>query len=525
MIAAIFLSWVLPFDLLPDPAKNAPPLKPPPASYRAGFDSVSERTLRAWLGFLASDELEGREAGTRGYDTAARYVASVLYDLSVLPLGAEGTYFQDFDLVRRERDVEKAEMALRAAGKDGSVLRLEGQVAVKVEGDPANEGDILWTLPWVFAGHGESAAEDAPDDFRGIDVKDRVVLVLPPTGKTSREDRGALLAGARRIAVVSDERVKSKIGLSFPEQPGDALRKGQPGGARPNPEDPAARTVFISRETADKLLAGRGTSVEKLLEGPGRPRPFALDGLEVRLELKVKETRRPTRNVVGLLEGSDPVLKQEIVAIGAHLDHVGSRDGKVYYGADDDGSGVCAVLGAARAFAANGLRPRRSILFLFFAAEEKGLLGSRYFAEHPPVPLDRIVCELQLDMVGRNEEVRSSDPKLVEKPDDNLDSLHVVGSKRHSVELDPWLNSVNELVGMRFEYDEERVYERSDQYNFGSRGIPVAFLFAGFHPDYHQPTDSAEKINFAKLASVTRLVFSLAFEVADRARRLPVNRF
>ncbi|MBI4602800.1 MAG: M28 family peptidase, partial [Planctomycetes bacterium] len=149
----------------------------------------------------------------------------------------------------------------------------------------------------------------------------------------------------------------------------------------------------------------------------------------------------------------------------------------------------------------------------------------RYVVEHPPVDLDRIALEVQLDMVGRDEEVRSSDPKAAERAADNVNTLHVVGSKRRSLELDPWIQAVNEHVGLGFEYDEERVYARSDQYWFAERGVPVVFFFAGFHPDYHQPTDTPEKINFAKLTRVTRLVFALAFEVADRERRLGVNRF
>jgi hypothetical protein len=142
------------------------------------------------------------------------------------------------------------------------------------------------------------------------------------------------------------------------------------------------------------------------------------------------------------------------------------------------------------------------------------------------VPLASIALEIQMDMVGRDEEVLSDDPAKAEKAEDNRESIHVVGAARHSLELDPWVHEVNALpgAGLRFEYDEERVYARSDQYNFGKHGVPVVFFFAGFHRDYHQPGDTPDKINYEKVAKVTRVVYSLAYEVADRPRRLTINR-
>jgi len=488
---------------------GAPALRPVPQAYREGFASISERDLRAWVQFLASRELEGRESGTRGYDVAAAFVASVLEASGVTALGENGSYFQTFDLVQRSWDLEGASLTCRSASGETSSIPLGGQVAASAT------GDIDWSAPWVFAGRGEGAEADAQDDFQGLPLAERVVLLLPRPGN-NHELLGARLRGAKRVVVISDERVKARTGLSFPEVSPRMLEELLEKSGK-------LEVLYITREVADRIFKLKGTSLEQLSAG-GRPARFPLDGLEIRVTLRAREAHRSTRNVVGYLEGSDPVLRREVVAIGAHLDHVGTRDGRVFFGADDDASGASAVLGTAKAFAANGSRPRRSLLFLFFAAEEKGLLGSRYFVENPPVRLEQMVLELQLDMVGRNEELSSPDPLKAERAQDNVNSLHVVGSKVHSLELDPWVNVVNEMVGLAFEYDEERVYARSDQYNFGVRGVPVVFFFAGFHPDYHQPTDTADKINYAKLFKVTRLVFSLAFEVADRERRLARNR-
>jgi hypothetical protein len=501
---SITLSFIL---AVPHPA-------PVPAAYQAGFASVAERDLRAWLEFLASPELEGREAGTRGFDVAARYVASVLDGLGVPSFG--GSYFRPFDLVRRKRDLSRAEITVEAPPRGvgppaapSLAIPLAGQVSL----DAAR--DIDWSDPWVFVGYGEGPESDAPDDLAGLDLEGKVALVLPPAGKKSREAAGAAAAGARRIIVISDERARRGSGLESPELPRHLLDRWLEPEARPD-------VVYIARTAANRILEAFGTSVEKLLGGPGRPRPFPLDGSGIRIKVPWTEIVRPTRNVAGWLDGADPDLRREVVVLGAHLDHIGTRGAEVFRGADDDASGVSAILAAAKAFVVNPTRPRRSILFAFYAAEETGLHGSRHFVDHPPVPLDRMVLAIQLDMVGRNEESPPGAP--AEKAEDNVRSIHVVGSRRHSRELDPWVQRLNDLVGFSLEYDEERVFERSDHYQFALRGIPVVLFSSGFHPDYHKSTDTPEKINYAKVASVARLVFALAYEVADREKRLTVNR-
>jgi hypothetical protein len=501
------------FLLLSLLAAPTPP-GPVPAAYDTGFGSVTERDLKAWLEFLASPELEGREAGTRGYDVAARYVATVLEGLGVPPLG--GSYFQPFDLVRRKRDLDRTEITVEMPARGGGPATTF-KIPLKEQLSLRSSREIDWSDPWVFVGHGEGPESDAPDDFAGLDLEGKVVLVLPPEGKKSGEAKGALATGAKRIVVISDDRAGRRSGLESPELPRHLLERWLESGTEPD-------IVYVSRAVADRLLDLSGTSSAKLLAGPGRPRPFAFDGPRIRIKAPWMETVRPTRNVVGWLEGSDPVLRREVVVLGAHLDHIGARGAEVFRGADDDASGVSAILGAAKAFQANPTRPRRSVLFIFYAAEETGLHGSRYFVDYPPFPLERVALAIQLDMIGRNEESPPGASRGADRPEDNVRSIHVVGSKRHSRELDPWVQRLNELVGLSLEYDEERVFERSDHYQFASHGIPVVFFFSGFHPDYHKSTDTPDKINYAKVVSVARLVFALAYEVADREKRLTVNR-
>lgn len=480
-----------------DRPPEAGTLPAPPEPLRAGFEAIAEADLRAWVEFLASDELEGRETGRRGYDVAARFCATMFARYGLKPLGEAGGYFQKLEVIRSEPDPAASYLEVRdAAGVER--FPLAGNVAL------STSGDLEWGGEWVFAGHGEGADQDAPDDFSGLQVSEKVVMVLARPGQTRFHSRGAAAAGARRIVVIYDERVKSRDGLEANERPAFEKPRG-PRTGRPE-------VAYLSRKAADRILKSRGLTVEGILAASGRPPRFALSGVEVKLAVKYRETTLSASNVVGIIEGSDPVLRGEAVAIGAHLDHVGVHVGKIYRGADDDASGSSGVLALAKAFSESGRRPARSVLFFLFAGEEKGLWGSRYYVDHPTFPLERIVAQLQMDMIGRNEEA----PRTKERAEDNQNSLHLVGSKRHSHDLHRAVLSANRWVGLDFEYDEEDVYGRSDQLNFGERDIPVAFFFTGFHPDYHQPTDTPDKINYPKMARVLRLVFATACDLTER---------
>jgi Zn-dependent M28 family amino/carboxypeptidase len=232
------------------------------------------------------------------------------------------------------------------------------------------------------------------------------------------------------------------------------------------------------------------------------------------IEAGLKSSIINVPNVVGMLEGSDPDLKHEHIGIGSHLDHMGKRGDTIYYGADDDGSGSTAVLLTAEALVKSDVKPKRSIVFMCFAAEEIGLVGSRYYTENPLLPLDDMVCLLQMDMVGRNEETAD------EPASENVETIHLVGSKRISMDLHGLTISSNRHLGFEFEYDQESVYSRSDHANFARKGVPITFLFSGFHPDYHQPTDTIEKINFEKLTNSAKLNYLVAIQAANRPERL-----
>jgi Zn-dependent M28 family amino/carboxypeptidase len=250
------------------------------------------------------------------------------------------------------------------------------------------------------------------------------------------------------------------------------------------------------------------------------------------LNVAVQSETITTQNVVGIWDGSDPVLKNEYVAIGAHYDHVGIgtpvNGDSIYNGADDDGSGTVSVLAMAEAFA-HSPRPKRSILFVWHAGEEKGLWGSRYFTENPTVPLNQIVTQLNIDMIGRSKPEGDANPRNASLSAAN--EIYVIGSKMMSTELGALSDRVNQSylnINFNFKYDDPKdpnqFFFRSDHYNYARRGVPIIFYFDGEHEDYHRPGDEIQKIDYQKMERVARTIFLTGWEIAGLAARPKVDK-
>jgi Zn-dependent M28 family amino/carboxypeptidase len=251
------------------------------------------------------------------------------------------------------------------------------------------------------------------------------------------------------------------------------------------------------------------------------------------LNLSSRAETVPTQNVVGIWEGSDPVLKDEYVALGAHYDHVGicapNAADPICNGADDDGSGTTALLAMAEALAKAPARPKRSVLFVWHCGEEKGLWGSRYFTEYPTVPLDHVVTQLNIDMIGRSKKEGDTNPRNKELTGPN--DVYLIGSTMMSTELGELVLAVNKSylnIGYDTRYDDpkdpNRFFFRSDHYNYAKKGIPIIFFFDGVHEDYHQPGDSPDKIDYQKMEKITRTVYMTLWELANRATRVKVDK-
>jgi Zn-dependent M28 family amino/carboxypeptidase len=293
---------------------------------------------------------------------------------------------------------------------------------------------------------------------------------------------------------------------------------------------PAAQ---VSPAIAASLLASSGRALDELSRASETPRgitPIALPGVEVSLVTSVDRHIVPDRNVLASIEGADPKSKDEWVVVCAHLDHNGADANDIFNGADDDGSGIVGLLDIAEAYAlaaAEGRRPRRSVLFAAWNSEERGLLGAWAFTERPSVPLDRIVAVLNMDMIGRNEEVpvggggrfRGLELQTAES---NRNAINVIGTTR-SPSLKAAIERANRAVGLelKFRYDNNasNLMRRSDHWPFLQRGVPGVWFHTGLHPDYHTVYDRPEKINYEKMERIARLVHQTSWDLANTEMR------
>ncbi len=481
-------------------------LKPFSPERREGAAAIDSETLRKWLARLASREFEGRATGTPGYEKAARYVAGKFREFGLSPAGEEGGFFQPVPFVELKPLPEESRLTV-LDGEEREVLRIG--LGEGFSGRISSDSDLSFRPVFLVARKGE--------DYRDLSLEGKAVVLVDRGRKTRWGSSEAVSRLWRKrigcLFLVDEERA------SLSPKEGGLIRfaaKEGAGGRRS-----ARNRYYLTMETAKRLaeaagLSGAALSSSKSWTGlPKRPVTF-------HLRIRVESKKVFAANVLGILEGTDPEASAEILGLGAHLDHLGTReDGTIYYGADDDASGVTALLAVAKAFTTNPRKPRRSILFMAFCGEEMGLIGSAWFTDHPAVRLDRMVAELQMEMVGRREE----NLRTGEKPEDNLNTLHLVGSRKLSGELHRICLEQNRAhIGFSFEFDEERLFSRSDQLNFARKNIPVVFFFAGFHPQNHTPRDTIDRIDFAKLVRVAKLVYAVAFEIADRKERIVPDR-
>ncbi|HEU4594806.1 MAG TPA: M20/M25/M40 family metallo-hydrolase [Pyrinomonadaceae bacterium] len=540
------------------------------AHARRAAEEIKASDLRSYLHFVASDEMEGRDTPSRGLDLAAKFLAMNLSLWGVRPAGDDGTYFQ--------------RIALRRTRVDPSASRAEvgGQSFEHGAGfyDNTPAGGDFKDAPLIYVGHGWLVRSKNINPYEGIDVRGKVLVVagggfLPREAGAGVSMLGAAGAdwmhpyeyavrhGARAVVAMPTARTLSKWERARrrPQTPrehlaverfesGDGanlipvLYEGATGELGIN-SGRRASVPFITASVAmlDKIFEGERRTAAELLrlaaEG-ARAESFELSpNKRLSLTVAAREERVMTQNVVGIIEGSDPVLKDEFVAVGAHYDHVGVEPSaaaqaaaggdRIYNGADDDGSGTVAVLELAHAFATASPRPKRSILLVWHAGEEKGLWGSRYFVENPTVPLARVVAQLNIDMIGRSK--RAGD---VSKDNEQLtgpEEIYVIGSKKMSAELGALSERVNtSYLGLKFNYryddpaDPERFFYRSDHFHYARKGVPIIFYFDGPHEDYHKLSDHADKIDYAKMEKVARTVFVTAWELASAPARPRVDK-
>jgi hypothetical protein len=512
--------------------------QPVPASVATGFNAIREDTLRANLTFVASDALEGRMSLENGDAVAIQWIASEFAKAGLEP-AANGSFLQPVELIEYRGDREHSYVALRRGGSEKQWKFPDALGSY--------HADVDVTAEVIFAGFGITAPELDYDDYRGIDAHGKIVLIFDHepqerdpnsvfngTGNTryatgrvkilNAQEHGAvgvLIVGEPNRTHPSNQERVARIGGSETRAvpiPSQALAEDALHTPAAIVSDAVAREIF---RTAGASLSELQAAIDRDLEPQSRPLPDT----EVTLHYRnISAHTGTTYNVAGLLEGSDPKLKAETILFSGHHDHNGISGTEIWHGADDNGSGTVGVVSLAHAFAANaahGGRGKRSLLFVVYAAEERGLLGSFYMAAHPLRPLGTTRAVLNFDMIGRNETESDQTKGLIDIPADTTNRLNLIG-RSYSPDYNRTVVEENNFVGLDLDYRFDRDYAlniffRSDQFPFVLHNIPSFWWFTGFHPDYHHTTDTADKINYAKMAKILRLAYLTGWQFANEA--------
>jgi hypothetical protein len=530
----------------------APPPVSPSAVGGGGVTSITPEELKEWLGYIASDQLQGRRVYSEGLGLAAAFIADHLKEWGVKPGGDDGSYFQVVKVLGVNTK-SNSSVTVTVNGQSRTFKDGEGITFAKNQGGKHTVGGTA-----ELVGYGLAVPELNLDDYKDRDVAGKVV-VYAGRGPQNTPFRTVFARGRNAIEL---HHAVASIG---PAAPGTSVARGAPPPAAPPAsggrggsqtlgdfqtvqrlDNPTPPQITASDEFYEFLFSGSGQSYADYKAKADKQEPLPPVVLkDVSIKIDVDATydivqTRLTRNVVGIVEGTDPNLKDTYVLFGAHYDHIGylemargnasagggtnaggctgqaretTRAGDIINnGADDDGSGTVAVMGIAKAFAL-GPRPKRSVMFVWHAGEEAGLLGSRYMADYPEVPLDKVAAQLNIDMIGRNRCDEASEGNTV----------YIVGSDRISSELHNLNEDANASLSkpMALDYemndpaDPESIYTRSDHYSYASKGIPIIFYTTGLHRDYHYLTDEISKIEFPKMSHIAQLVYTTGWRVAN----------
>lgn len=562
----------------------------PPERIKTGFESITAKDSITMLTYISSDLMEGRETATRGYQLAAEYASSLLSLWKLKPAGdtpgmgrmmfrgrgpqggqtppPEKSYLQE--VVLKETSDVSGQLMLEIKKGALSKTRLfqSGLDFMSVPSAPETV-----EAPVVFAGYGITEKEIGYDDFKNLDVKGKIVLIISeapgkdnphsPFQKKELKDkyfpaaafgpfaRGGGFSKTREIAKLGvaailqvqnstkDAEIYKSIAGAGQRRVSDERpiinrprrRLAVPGAGAQMPGE-TSPVINITREMADAILEGAGLKIEDLqkkIEDTFKPASMELPGTKLMISTTAKVTLVRSANVLAYIEGTDPVLKNEFVVVGAHLDHLGKWEDYVFNGADDNGSGSVGVLNLARAFMANPEKPKRSILFCLWTGEEEGLLGSRYYVQNPVFPLDKTIAYINMDMISRPYDEQSigrmsrmfnvqSTQELLKKikPANFLSVSFSAGAGLGDI-----LKNADQSVGMDLllreaSAEQGRGMGGSDHSSFGSVNIPWVFLMASMTEDYHQTSDEVSKVSGETIEKISRLAYLTAFALADK---------
>lgn len=479
--------------------------------------------VKSNLEFLASDELEGREATTRGAKVASAFIAEELEKYGIEPYGDNGTYFQNFNMIAEGFD-ENCNISFQF--KDNSTLVFENgsDIAVLTSNLPA-EKFAEKNYNMIFVGYGIVSEKDNYDSYKDTDVKGKVVVILSGTPKRygkeilSQSSRIKYRRASSRAKIAAEKGAVGLIVLPNSEvvkywfflQNLATSKSFKLQGETKSENNENIPVAFLSENAAKSLLTNEKINFNEINDSLFDPTSFVLKS-NVKFSYKILHETRSARNIIGKIEGNDPKLKKEYVAISAHYDHLGTNGNEIYNGADDDGSGTVTILETARELALNK-KNKRSVLVIFHTGEEKGLKGSKFLTNNSKY-VDSINALINIDMVGRKSE----------------DSIYCIGASKISNEYGKIVEDTNSKTAkfyLDYKFDDpndpNRFYYRSDHYNYAEKGIPIVFFYDYMMTDYHRPSDTVDKINFTKIVKMVELVENLATRISNLDHKMEVN--
>jgi hypothetical protein len=507
---------------------------------------ISSDDLESHIEFLASPLLKGRMNGEEGLEIAGQYIATQAKLLGLKPANGK-SYFQPYYVI--EKTVDKNKTYLQVISKGNDTLTLKEPLYQLL---PTGPSDFSLSGEVIFAGYGIKQDEYSYNDFENIKTDGKILLIMDRApmsedGKTSlfkESEWSSAMNFQMKLTTLIYSKAKAILFVCDPKSGLQSYEDSNPAVAgylksrvtlkneSPEIENPfiasMPKIIFIHRSVADALLKGSGHTLEELqnqIDTSFHSKSFEIKDKQLKITEVSLSEEKILNNVTGFIEGSDPVLKNEVVVFSGHYDHIGTSGNKVNTGADDDASGCAALLSMAKAFQSLEKKPLRSILFLWVSGEEIGLYGSKTYVENPLFPLEKTVADLNMDMIGRVKGVADS---TKDNPMSGPNTVFVI-TDNQSKELIDIANEIDRKTTLDFDYSLSgrdsplQLFSRSDHYNFVKKDIPILFFTTGLHTDYHTPGDVIEKIDFRKMESITRTMFEIGFTVANRRTRLVVD--
>lgn len=538
-----------------------------PVNEQAGFATIKTERLKSDLRYIASDQMQGRMSLEEGDDLAIQWIEKQFRAAGLEPAARDTagkpSYLQTFQLIEYRPNRAATKLTIETKEGADTPTRTDYQ---SPDAFGAFKDEVELTAPVVFAGYGITAPELHYDDYARVNVKNKIAFVFDHepqetdphsifngTGNTRYATTRVKLLnaqahGAVALIVVAEPNRKHLTNAERQAKIGGSAQRALPLPLQAIEDDELHIPVMVVQDAvAEQLFATSGTTgsaLQATIDKDLKPQSRLLPDTTVTIEMQNTSVRRGmTSNVAGLLKGSDPALAAETILITAHHDHDGvalcaEDQGSVdesghdippgedcvqtWHGADDNGSGTVGVVNLARAFAANGTRPKRSILFAVFASEERGLLGAYWMAAHPLRLLKTTRAQINFDMIGRDETASPQTDGLIEIPKDTTNRLNLIGAL-YSPGYDRVVKEENKRVGLtlddRFDHESAlNVFFRSDQFPFVLKNIPAFWWFTGFHPDYHHTSDTAEKIDYAKMTKILQLAYLSGWRFANDAQ-------